>query len=201
MHLIYVVTNIFLRILYNIGINPFLAEKIFNDETKKSLIISMINFLLKYKKLKLVDEIKGNLLELVCIYYYIIIKKFKIYIFTNNFIENNDHIFPFLEYFYGFDNLINQICKYCFKLTQENKDKQIKDQETLWKRCCNFKCNNKNVSNLKRCECYISFYCSIQCQKYHWKYGHRIQCKGLIKQKDWFFEKYDITRIVNSLAT
>eukprot|EP01084_Bolivina_argentea_P037936 70145_1 len=69
-----------------------------------------------------------------------------------------------------------------FRLNEKISMKDIRKNMKM-SICFNFKCkkNTKNeCSGLKMCKgCKIALYCSEKCQKYHWKYGHSIQCKWL----------------------
>ena len=45
--------------------------------------------------------------------------------------------------------------------------------------CMNEKCKKKNVK-LRLCkQCKMVYYCSRKCQKHHWKYLHKYQCKNM----------------------
>ncbi|KAK7030829.1 hypothetical protein VNI00_013937 [Paramarasmius palmivorus] len=60
-----------------------------------------------------------------------------------------------------------------------------------WERCPNTvqKLNPKEGLSFKRCSgCRVAAYCSSDCQRMHWKNGHRQQCKGLQHSSNGFCE-------------
>eukprot|EP01084_Bolivina_argentea_P316935 549459_1 len=70
------------------------------------------------------------------------------------------------------------------RLQLQNLNSSRRSLRLSSKMCFNYKCS-KHIKflddndnwNLKICSgCMIALYCNKQCQKYHWKYGHRSQC-------------------------
>jgi TPR repeat protein len=80
------------------------------------------------------------------------------------------------------------------KLSQQDKEKLIRQlakeaapESTSHHQCANINCDKKEVEPglFKRCgRCQRVSYCSRDCQKEHWKLGHKAVCKTQTQQQD-----------------
>eukprot|EP01084_Bolivina_argentea_P131714 232457_1 len=81
--------------------------------------------------------------------------------------------------------------KFVYRLNNDKK-KYKSEQIKLRKKCKKMKCSNCDKKGLKSCiGCMKISYCSRKCQKKHWKYKHKYECR-----KKWIIQ-YSIFNIID----
>eukprot|EP01084_Bolivina_argentea_P120518 213647_1 len=184
---------IIIKLMYKLCLHPYLNKIICSIDVTINFVNGFGNFLLVFQILR-----NYALWHNICIHFYIFLKTFKCLFFKHGTLLGVGNTFPPLPYLNGFKSLIYELYNQCIILSDNEMKRQWNDVIFVNKKCSNFKCKNIRKKNFGKQEkmlkyfgvckgCTITRYCSLKCQKYHWKKGHKTQCKSLRNFNNIFF--------------